>query len=78
MSNTQTTAPTVKRVGDTIDTTWDTQIGATTAWERIRVRRTSAGNLIISSRESGPVEIPQDTVGLIMSLVEELIPEAVA
>lgn len=78
MSTTKTTAPVVTRNGNVIDTQWDIQIGDITAWESIRVERTPDGDMLISGRDAGPVEIPQENIGLIMSLVAELFPEAVA
>lgn len=78
MSKTKTSAPVVSRNGDAIDIEWDIQIGAFTAWESVRLERTADGDLLISGRDSGPTEIPIENVGLIMSLVAELIPEAVA
>ena len=75
---TKTTPPVVTRVDDRITVEWDIITESYTAYESILIERTENGAVQISGRSDGPVAIPVENVGLVMSLVAELVPEAVA
>lgn len=76
MSEYKTTAPFVTRVENKITVEWDVIAKTYTAYELITIERNVSNELEITGR--GYVNIPAENVGLIMSLVAELFPEAVA